>query len=161
MNALAFVLDIVRTNTKTILQETVSQSKMSNFDFTYMLGKMLVLPYIERRYASSNGLPLQLVNKMQRVLKVVESRCIEKALDNSKEGQSHVCKGKIVGKPEYIALLDKLNHRLKKGFLKCLHFVCKGISEVLCSSCKEAEVESGSSTESWIIICEEFTILCY
>ena len=55
MNALAFVLDTVRTNAKTILQETVSQSKMSNFDFTYMLGKMLVLPHIERRYASSNG----------------------------------------------------------------------------------------------------------
>ena len=56
---------------------------MSSFDFTYTLGKMLVLPHIGRIYASPNGLQSQLVNKMQRVLKVAESRCIEKALDNA------------------------------------------------------------------------------
>ena len=64
MNALAVVLDAVRTNAKTILQEYVSQIKMSSFNFTYMLGKMLILPLIERRYASPNGLPSQLVNKI-------------------------------------------------------------------------------------------------
>ena len=79
MNALAFVLDNVRTIAKTILQESVSKTKMSSFDFAYTLGKMLVLPHIERRYASPNGLQLQLVNKIHRVLKVPESRCIEKA----------------------------------------------------------------------------------
>ena len=85
---------------------------------------------------------------MQHVLKVTESRCIEKALDNAEDGQCHVCKGNIVGKPEYIVSRDKLNHRLKKHSVKCLHFVCKGHSEVHCSSCKEAEVESASSTKS-------------
>ena len=75
---------------------------------------MLVLPHIERNYVSPNGLQSQLLNKIQRVLKVAESRFIEKALDNAKEGQCYVCKGNIVGKPEYIALRDKLNHRLKK-----------------------------------------------
>ena len=100
MNELAFVLDTVRTNVKTILQESVSQIKMSSFDFTYTLGKMLVFPHIERRYSSLNGLQSQLVNKMQRVLKVAESRCIEKALDNAKEGRCHICKVNIVGKPE-------------------------------------------------------------
>ena len=64
MNALAVVLDAVRTNAKTILQEYVSQIKMSSFNFTYMLGKMLILPLIERGYASPNGLPSQLVNKI-------------------------------------------------------------------------------------------------
>ena len=57
-------------------------------------------------------------------------------------------KGNIVGKAECIALSDKLNHRLKKRCVKCLHFVCKGYSEVLCSSCREVEVESASNTES-------------
>ena len=113
-----------------VLQDSVSQIKMSSFDFTYTLGKMLVLSHIERRYASPNGPQSQLVNKMQRVLKVAESRRIEKALDNAKEGRCHVCKGNIVGRPEYIALRDKLNHRLKKRCVKCLHFVCKGHSEV-------------------------------
>ena len=120
---------------------------MNSFDFTYTLGKMLVLPYIGRIYASPNGLQSQLVNKMQRVLKVAESRCIEKALDNAKEVRCCVCKGIIVGKPKYIALRDKLNHRLKKPCVKYLRFVCMGHSEVLCSSCKETEVESASNTE--------------
>ena len=57
MNALVF-----------ILQEPVSQIKMSSFDFTYTVGKMLVLPHIERRYVNPNGLQSQLVNKMQRIL---------------------------------------------------------------------------------------------
>ena len=79
MNALAFVLDNVRTIAKTILQESVSKTKMSSFDFAYTLGKMLVLPHIEQKYPSPNGLQLPLVNKIHRVLKVSESRCIEKA----------------------------------------------------------------------------------
>ena len=108
---------------------------------------MLVLSHIGRVYGSLNGLQLQLVNKMRRVLKVAESRCIEKALDNAKEARCYVCKGNIVGKPEYIDLRDKLNHRLKKPCVKYLCFVCKEHSEVLCSSCKEAEVESVSNTE--------------
>ena len=56
MNALAFVLDTVRLNAKTILHESVSQIKISSFDFTYTLGKMLVLPHTEQRYVSLNGL---------------------------------------------------------------------------------------------------------
>ena len=121
---------------------------MSSFDFTYTLGKILVLSRVERRYASPNGLQSQRVNKMQDILKFAESRCIEKTLDNAKEGRCIVCRGNIVGKPEYIALRDKLNHRMKKGCVKCLGFVCKRHSEVLCSSYKDAEVESASSTES-------------
>ena len=67
MNALAFVLDNVKTIPKTILQESVSKTKMSSFDFAYTLGKMLVLPHIERKYASPNGLQLQLVKKIHCV----------------------------------------------------------------------------------------------
>ena len=78
MNALAFVLGTVRTNAKPVFQESVSLIKMSSFDFTYMLGNTLVFPRIERRYASPSDL------QSQHVLKVAESRCIEKALDNAK-----------------------------------------------------------------------------
>ena len=120
---------------------------MSSFDFTYNLGKMLVLPHIGPIYASPNDLQWQLVNKKQRALKVAESRCIEKTLDNAKEVRCYVCKGNIVGKTEYIASRDKLHHRLKKPCVKYLRFACKGHSEVLCSSCKETEVESAINTE--------------
>ena len=120
----------------------------SSFDFTYTLGKILVLSHIEQRYASPNGLQSQRLNKIQHILKFAESRCIEKTLDNAKDGRYIVCRGNIVGEPEYIALRDKLNHRMKKSSVKCLGFVCKRHSEVLCSSYKEAEVESGSSTGS-------------
>ena len=99
-------------------------------------------------YVSPNNLQSQFMDKMQRVLKVSELRYIEKALDNLKECRCHVCKSNIVGKPDYIALRDKLIHRLKKRCVKCLYFVLKRHSEVLCSTCTEAEVESVSSTES-------------
>ena len=56
INAFAFILDTVRTNAKTILQESTAKLKMSNFEFTYALGKLLVLPQIERRYANPNGI---------------------------------------------------------------------------------------------------------
>ena len=65
INTLAFVLDTIRTNAKTILQESVSQ-KMINFDFIYTLGKMLVVPYTQRIYVKPSGLQSQLVNKSLR-----------------------------------------------------------------------------------------------
>ena len=104
MNALVFVLDTIKTNAKTILQEYVNPIKMRSFNFTYKLGKMLVLPDLERRYASPNGLQSQLLNKIQRVLKVAESRCIEKTLDNAKKVRCHVSKSNKVEKPEIIVL---------------------------------------------------------
>ena len=55
MNALDFVLDTVRTNAKTILQEFASQVKTSSFGFTSTLGKMLVPLLIEQRYVSPNS----------------------------------------------------------------------------------------------------------
>ena len=45
MNALAFILDTERTNTLTILRE-VKDPKMSNFNFTWELGKNLVIPHM-------------------------------------------------------------------------------------------------------------------
>ena len=47
VNALAFILDTARTNSKTILAD--NGNKMYNFDRTFELGKALVLPLIRRR----------------------------------------------------------------------------------------------------------------
>ena len=50
INAFAFILDTCRTNAKTILQD--NGKPLSNFEFTYAIGKALVLPAIQRRYAN-------------------------------------------------------------------------------------------------------------
>ena len=50
ISALAFVLDTVRTNAKTILAESSNPATPSLFEFTYTLGRVLVLPHIQRRY---------------------------------------------------------------------------------------------------------------
>ena len=67
----------LRTNAKTILQESTAKLKISNFEFTYALGKLLVLPQIERRYASLNGLQIDLMQRIRRVLGIPEgNRCV-------------------------------------------------------------------------------------
>ena len=42
INTFPFILDTVRTNAKTILQESTAKLKMPNFRFTYTLDKFLV-----------------------------------------------------------------------------------------------------------------------
>ena len=63
INAFAFILDAVRTNAKTILQQSTTKLKISNFEFTYALGKLLVLPQIERRYANPSRIQIDLMQR--------------------------------------------------------------------------------------------------
>ena len=46
INCLAFLLDTVRTNAKTILHE--NGYSMTNYEFTYQLAKSLVAPNVEK-----------------------------------------------------------------------------------------------------------------
>ena len=55
INALAFVLDTVRTNGKTILAESPNPATLLSFKFPYTLGKLLVLPHMQRRYQDSSN----------------------------------------------------------------------------------------------------------
>ena len=68
INALAFVLDIVRTNAKTTLAESSNPAAPSSFEFTYSSGKLLVLPHLQRRYRDSSNFSTDLVHKMRQVL---------------------------------------------------------------------------------------------
>ena len=63
-NTFAFLLDTTCNNTKTILFEWQSNAKLSDFEFIYCLSEILVLPNIDRRYSTSNGLPIDLVQHM-------------------------------------------------------------------------------------------------
>ena len=63
-NTFAFLLDTTCNNTKTILFEWQSHAKLSDFELIYCLSETLVLPNIDRRYSTSNGLPIDLVQHM-------------------------------------------------------------------------------------------------
>lgn len=50
----AFMLDTIRTNSKTILKD--NKKTFNNFELTSQLGKALVLPKIRQRLENSNDL---------------------------------------------------------------------------------------------------------
>ena len=135
----AFLLDTTRTNAKTILSELQSPVKLSSFEFTYRLGKMLVLPNIDRRYSNSNGLTIDLVQSMRRVLGIAEVNCQLALNPDSTQGRCHVCVENIVDTPNYKNDCEHMNHRLmcKARCAKCQGFICKKQTAVLCQSCKD------------------------
>ena len=55
MNALAYVLDIVRTNMFTLWKEIHSDNKMGSFDFVWKLSEDLIKPRIQSRYQNVTG----------------------------------------------------------------------------------------------------------
>ena len=67
INALAFVLDTVRTNAKTILAKSSNPATLSSIEFTYTLGKLLVLPHMQGRYQDSSNSSTVLVHKCAKV----------------------------------------------------------------------------------------------
>ena len=94
INAFAFILDTCRTNAKTIFQD--NGKPLSNFEFTYAIGKGLVLPAIQQRYANSNGLQIAVVNKMHQVLVIEEA--MHHAVDiPTKSGRCFKCIKAIMG----------------------------------------------------------------
>ena len=55
-DALAFLHDTNWTNSKVLLAESLKPNVMSTFEFTFRLGKQLVLPAIQHRFDNSNGI---------------------------------------------------------------------------------------------------------
>ena len=109
-NAFAFIFDTCRPNAKTILQD--NDKPLSNFEFTYAIGKGLVLPAIPQRYANSNGLQIAVVNKMRRVLGIKEA--MHHAVDiPTKSGRCFKCIEAIMDSPNYIRERNRLNNKLK------------------------------------------------
>lgn len=74
-NTFAFLVDTTCNNAKTILSEWQSYAKLSDFEFTYCLSEILVLPNIDRRYSTSNDLSIDLVQLMllfPNIIKIAE-----------------------------------------------------------------------------------------
>ena len=125
INAFAFILDTVRTNTKTILQESTAKLKMSNFEFTYALGKLLVLPQIEKRYANPNGIQIDLMQRTRKVLGIPEvNRCVVTST-TAKTGRCYNCVEDLVDTNVYKERREKLNTRVKTSCSICNALICK------------------------------------
>lgn len=58
----AFMLDTIRTNSKTILKD--NKKTFNNFELTSQLGKALVLPKIWQRLENSNDLETAVLQKV-------------------------------------------------------------------------------------------------
>ena len=135
-NMFAFVLDTTRTNCIIILSEWQSHVKLSSFEFTYRLGKMLDFPNIDRRYSNFSGLTIDLFQPMSRVLGTDELNRRPALNPDSTKVRCHICVEDIVGKPDCKNDCEQMNHRLKSRCVKCQRFFCKNHTAVLCQSFK-------------------------
>ena len=133
INAFAFILDTCQTNAKTILHD--NDKPLSNFEFTYAIEKGL--PAIQRRYASSNGLQIAVINKMHRVLRIKEA--MHHAVDiPTKSGRCFKCIEAIMGSPKKERERNRLNNKLKRKCFQCNKYVCKVHQvEFICGDCKQ------------------------
>ena len=88
-NALAFVLDTVRNNAKTIFAESCDPATPSSFEFTYTLGKVLVFPHVQRCYQDSSNFSTVLVHKMCQVLDIQIDK--PRNLPTANTGRCYLC----------------------------------------------------------------------
>ena len=135
ISALAFVLDTVRTNAKTILAESSNPATPSSFEFTYILGKLLVLPHLQRRYQDSSNFSTVLVHKMRQVLGIQIDK--PRNLPTANTGRCYVCVENIAGTDDYKLEREKLNNKLKTKFSKCSQIICKYHMKSICEKCKD------------------------
>ena len=124
-NATLFILDTGRTNPK-ILYNEINMKKLSNFDFTWKLGKGLVLPYIQQRYHGNtklSGMSSTLREKMRKVLGIVVLQNPIQQDQLERHGICNQCLCQIYD-PGFKAARKKLNSRLTEPCIKCRNFVC-------------------------------------
>ena len=135
INALAFLLDTVRTNAKIILVESSNPATRSSFEFTYTLGKLLILPHMQRRYQGSSNFSTVLVHKMRQVLGIQRDK--PRNLLTANTGRYYVCVENITGTDDYKLEREKLNNKLKTKCSKCSQIVSKYYMKSICEKCKD------------------------
>ena len=90
-----FIIDMARTNANTILKE--NNVKMSTHEFTYQLARALCLPSVQHQYDSSNGIRVNQMMKIKRVLSINKEVC---PIENKEQtGGCYVCVENILGTP--------------------------------------------------------------
>ena len=148
MNAFAFLLDTVRTNSKRLFKECCKEKNLTNFEFTWRLGKELVSPFIQQR-CGSTGLPSTVQKKINRVLgnllpnqpPVVITGSVDDGTPHIRntlnQGRCKQCKCSILG-DDFKKNYAKLNTRISDKCLRCTDFVCKKPEHygVVCATCQ-------------------------
>ena len=135
LNAFAFILDTDQTNAKTIHQDSTGKLKTSNFEFTYALGILLVLPEIERTYANPKGHQIDLMQCIWRILGIPElNRCVVTSTP-AKTGWCYACVEDLVGTNVYKERREKLNTRVKTNCSICNALICKQHTQLACEKC--------------------------
>ena len=108
---------------------------MSNFEFIYALGKLLVLPQIERRYANLNRIQIDLMQHIRRVLGIPEvNRCVVTRTP-AKTGRCYACAEDLVGTNVYKKRHEKLNTIVKTSCSICNALICKQHTQLVCAKC--------------------------
>ena len=136
----AFMLDTIRTNSKTVLED--NKKIFNNFEFTYQLGKVLVLPK-RLRLENSNGLQIAVLQKIRRVLGLSEMN--RRPLSDPETavtpiGRCHKCVESIVGTKTYKTDREKMKNKLKTKCRVCSGLICKKHQyklEFICEECFE------------------------
>ena len=142
INAFSFSLDTVRTNARTLLQE-VDSNKLSNFHFTWNLGKAIVMSLIRKRYEHSNGIPHNVMTKIKSVLGIVNVPArLPKPDKSASGGRCELCLDAIRGTQGYKTKKDRLNNHLKTFCHKCNLTVCVNHSMLTCDTCSAAQVDN-------------------
>ena len=139
LNAFAFILDTVKTNSKTILSD--NKVKLSNFDFTYALGKALVLPSIQNRYQNNNEMQPPILQKIRYVLRIKETnRRPQIETPATLFRRCHVYVQESVGTSHYKKMQQKMNDKIKSMCARCSSFICKrhiAETEFICCDCAD------------------------
>ena len=91
------------------------------------IGKSLVLPNFQRRYDNNNGLRIDVIQRMRRVLRAQEVNWRPAGPQNTprERDRSHKCVEEIVGREDYKTVREKLNNKIQIRCNDCNNFLCK------------------------------------
>ena len=152
INALAYTLDTVRTNSKTLFNEVNCARNpefkpLSTFEFTWELGRALALPWIQERYNKAAGLQTEIRAKMRKVLKLPEAQPASYQFvqptarppppsSDKQSGRCQTCREEIYG-PGYSQAKNSLSKKNTCKCAVCKHFICKRHQAYICGTCVE------------------------
>ena len=136
LNVNCFLLNTVRSNARTLYNE-VNKKNLSNFKFTWQLGKELVTPFLALRIEKPIGPPKIIVSKIKRAVgsdsKSVPAKKIKVGLEHGK------CTQCVDSAPYSEG--NSLNHRLRSKCKICGDFICttyEGHCYFTCDKCENA-----------------------
>ena len=93
---------------------------MLNFEFAYALGKLLVLPQTERRYANPIRIQIDLMQRIRRVLGIPEVSLCVVTSTAAKTGWCYACVEDLDGTNVYKDRREKQHQSENKLFnLQC------------------------------------------